>query len=178
MPSSGARFLEDLFQDLSVRLEWLGQVLDSVPDHDASRDALATLRGYASALVELRKGLAHVHSHINDRRFAHLFRLEGALTAYLSRLYAWCEELSGEFERLAVGLREQKPVWTVFSQKAVNGSFSHFQDLNAVLHKEMQGGRSQDAAHANAWHDFESHLEELFWATEWLHLSLAKNPGS
>ena len=177
LPATETTFFEDLFLDLSLRIEWLGQVLDSVPERDTATAALATLRGYTKALKELAKALEFLQSHAKDVRFAALFSLDGALAAYISRLYAWCEEITADFENVAVGLRKQEPVWAVFSHRAVAGSYEHFETLGASLRKELARARTSSNVDAKDWAQFDSHLEELFWATEWLHLGMAKRPG-
>ena len=156
-----------------MRVEWLGQVIDSVPMKDRAIPALTTVRGYAKALADLRTAIERVQSHAQEPALATLFRLEGPLAAYLSRLYAWTEEISSELEALAVGLRRDEPVWTVFSHRAVTGSFEHFNDLSEAVRKKV----ASTTAPPGKLEPFSAHLEELFWATEWLHLSLAKAPG-
>jgi hypothetical protein len=174
LPATEATFFDDLFVDLSVRIEWLAQVLESVPDRESS--ALARLHEYTKALHDLHASLERLHKHAHDKRLSALFALDGPLAAYLSRLYAWCEEMSNDFERLAIGLRKQENVWSVFSAKAVSGSFSHFDDLTAAvrkgLHRMRAGMPPNDSERA-----FDAHLEEVLWATEWLHMSLARPPG-
>ncbi len=174
MPPTEATFFEDLFSDLDVRMEWLKQVLDSVPDREST--ALARLNEYAKALGELKKALEHLHTHANDKRLVSLFALDGPLAGYLSRLYAWCEEISNDFERLAVGLRRQEAVWTVFSQKMVNTSFEHFDELAAAIKKDLATVRA-GMPPTDDERKFDAHLEEVLWATEWLHMSLARAPG-
>lgn len=177
MPATEATFFEDLFLDLTLRIEWLTQVLDSVPERDAAQAALATLRGFAKALTDLGKALENVQSHAKEARFAELFSFDGALAAYLSRLYAWSEEIASEFEALAVGLRKQQPVW-MLSHKKVDASFAHFYALSEALRKELARLRPAVASDAAPWAPFDAHLDELLWATEWLHLSMAKRPGT
>ena len=46
-PPTEATFFRDLFGDLTLRIEWLEQVIDGVPDSGASTH----LRGWAKALV-------------------------------------------------------------------------------------------------------------------------------
>jgi hypothetical protein len=177
LPATEETFFEDLFLDLTLRIEWLTQVLDSVPQSEPAQAALTTLRGYAKALTDVGTALGHVQSHAKERRFAELFSLDGALAAYLSRLYAWSEEISSEFEALAVGLRKQQPVW-LLSHKKVDASFAHFHALSEALRKELLRARPVASEGAAAWAPFDAHLDELLWATEWLHLSMAKPPGS
>ena len=174
LPPTEATFFEDLFADLDVRMQWLGQVLDSVPDRESS--ALARLHEYAKALGDLKLALEHLHTHANDRRLSLLFGLDGPLAAYLSRLYAWCEEISDDFERLAVGLRRQEAVWTVFSERMVNTSFEHFDELASAIKKDLARVRA-GMPPTDDERRFDAHLEEVLWATEWLHMSLARPPG-
>jgi hypothetical protein len=175
-PSSGARFVDDLFVDLSLQIEWLKQVLDATPEHAKTSEAVNNLRAHGAALVELESAIDRVKRHAHDRRFAHLFALDGALTAYLSRLFAWCEETSSTIERLAVRLRREEAVNTVFAYSHVNGSYAHFEELTAALLSQLRHKRP--AADEQAWRAFESSVEELLWATEWFHVRLAKVPGT
>jgi hypothetical protein len=174
LPPTEATFFDDLFVDLEVRIEWLGQVLDSVPDQESS--ALARLHEYTKALGDLRRALERLHAHAHDRALAPLFALDGPLAAYLSRLYAWCEEISNDFERLAVGLRRKEPVWSVFSQSIVNGSFAHFDELASATRGDVQKMRAGMNPNERE-RAFDTHFEEVLWATEWLHMSLARAPG-
>jgi hypothetical protein len=176
-PASGATYFRDLLFDLTVRIEWLEQVLDSVPDPAASSGALVVLRGWTKALHELHGALVHLHEHLDDKRFARLFALGGPLAAYLGRLYAWCEEISVDFEALAVKLRRQQPVLVLFPQKVVNASFQRFQELGEALRESLVESRPMTPDSQAAWRTFDSDFEELLWATEWMHMSLAKSPG-
>jgi hypothetical protein len=173
-PPTEATFFRDLFEDLTVRIEWLEQVIDSVPDSGAA----SQLKGWAKALGELHEAIRHVQQHLFDKRFAKLFALDAPLAAFLSRLYAWCEEISADFEALAVKLRRNEPVLAVFSHKAVNKSFAHFQELSQALRESLVESRPMTAESQAAWSTFDKDFEELLWATEWLHMSLASQPGS
>jgi hypothetical protein len=173
-PPTEATFYLDLFADLALRIEWLEQVIDSVPDSGAS----AQLRGWAKALRELHEAIDHLQAHLNDKRFAALFALDAPLAAFLSRLYAWCEEISEDFEQLAVKLRRNEPVLGLFSHKRVNDSFSHFQELSESLRESLAGSRPMTPDAQAAWRTFDADFEELLWATEWMHMSLASRPGS
>jgi hypothetical protein len=173
-PPTQATFYADLFADLTVRIEWLEQVIDSVPDSGAS----AQLRGWAKALRELHRAIDHVQAHLHDRRFSALFDLDAPLAAYLSRLYAWCEEISGDFEQLAVRLRRDEPVLGLFSHHKVNDSFSHFQELSDALRSSLTQSRPMTPDAQAAWRTFDHDFEELLWATEWMHMSLASKPGT
>jgi len=178
IPSGETDFWAGLFLDLSVRVEWLAQALDAVPKEDASAGALVRLGSYARALQDLHGSLARVQAHRRDPHLKPLFSLDGPLAGYLSRLYAWCEEIGDDFERMAVALRRREPTSTVFSHRAVNDSYAQF----SALFEAMR--RANDAAHAmhgtqdqSAWRTFDEHLEELIWSTEWVHMTLARRPG-
>lgn len=167
-----------MFVDLSVRVEWLSQALDAVPKEDVSAAALARLRGYAQALTDLRAAIERVQRHRADPKLEPLFTLEGPLAGYLSRLYAWCEEVGNEFERMAGALRRREPFSIVFSHGAVNKSYEHFETLvNAVrsandIARDLHGKQNPED-----WSQFEHHVEDLIWAGEWLHITLARPPG-
>ncbi len=172
--STERNFFRDLVEDLTLRVEWLEQVIESVPDSGA----LAQLRGWAKALRELHTSMAHVQAHLGDPRFARLFAIEGPLAAFLSRLFAWCEEITADFEALAVKLRKGEPVLALFSHSAVNDSFEHFQELAASLRRALAGSRPATSDAEASWETFDADFEELLWATEWLHMSLASKPGA
>jgi hypothetical protein len=171
--STERNFFRDLVEDLTLRVEWLEQVIESVPDSGA----LTQLRGWAKALRELHTSIAHVQAHLADPRFARLFAIEGPLAAFLSRLFAWCEEITKDFEALAVKLRNGQPVLAVFSHHAVNDSFEHFLELAEALRRSIAEWRPQTPDTQAAWQTFDADFEELLWATEWLHMSLASEPG-
>jgi hypothetical protein len=174
LPSVERNFFADLLEDLTIRVEWLEQVIESVPDSGA----LAQLRGWAQALKELHRALGHMQQHQGDVRFKRLFALEGPLAAFISRLYAWCEEISGDFEALAVKLRRNEPVLAIFSHHRVNESFADFQKLGAALRESLADSRRTDPEAVASWATFDRDFEELLWATEWMHMSLAKRPGA
>jgi hypothetical protein len=180
-PSTEADFWAGLFLDLAIRVEWLGQALDAVPKEDASAAAVVRLRSYARALEELRHAVEQVQRHRANDRLKPLFSLEGPLAALLSRLYAWCEEIGEDFERMAVALRNRRPTTIVFSHRAVNASYAEFAKLIAAIRKvEDAHARDRDGAtteQAQHWRRFDEDLEELIWATEWLHMTLARRPG-
>jgi hypothetical protein len=175
-PRSGeADFWAGLFVDLTVRVEWLTQALDSVPKEDASAAALVRVRAYTRALQELHGALDRVHAHRADPQLKPLFSLDGALAGFLSRLFSWCEELGEDFERMAVAMRRNLPTSTVFSHQAVNKSYAHFDALIAAVRRaneRVHGGPNGQSRGA-----FDQSLEELIWATEWLHMTLARRPG-
>lgn len=178
-PSTETDFWAGLFLDLTVRIEWLEQALDVLPREGPSAAAQARLRGYHRALEELRGALDRVQSHRADPRFRPLFALEGELAALLSRLYGWCEEISDDFERMAVALRKKAPTSVVFSHQAVNGWYAHFDELTSRVRHSLEVARDLHGARIpDAWRAFEEHVEELVWATEWLHMALARPPGA
>ena len=177
-PSVETDFWAGLFLDLSVRVEWLGQALDAVPREDASAAALVRLRSYAQALEELHESLARVQAHRAEPSLRPQFTLDGPLAGYLSRLYAWCEEIGNDFERMAVALRQRKPTSIVFSHHAVNASYAHFEKLVASMRQDDDIARELHGRDdREGWRAFEECVEELIWATEWLHMALARPPG-
>lgn len=172
-PSSESDFWTGLFLDLSVRVEWLAQALDAVPKEDASAAALVRLRSYARALEELHHALERVQAHRADVHLKLLFALEGPLAAYLSRLYGWCEEIGNDFESMAVALRRREPTSTVFSHRAVNNWYAHFSELVDSMRRANDG----HVGDRQAKRAFDERIEELIWATEWVHMTLARRPG-
>ncbi len=186
-PSSSARlrttssetdFWAGLFTDLSVRIEWLEQALDAVPKDDASVAALVRMRSYARALQELHAALERVQAYRADPRLKPLYSLDGPLAGYLSRLFGWCEEIGNDFERMAVALRRREPTSIVFSHKAVNDSYAHFDELvSAMRHQYDVAHALHGARDVKAWRAFDEHLEELIWAGDWVHMALARAPG-
>ncbi len=178
IPSTEGDFWAGLFLELSVRVEWLSQALDAVPREDASAAALVRLRTYARALEELHEAVHRVQTHRADPHLKPLFALDGPLAAYLSRLYAWCEEIGNDFERMAVALRRRQPTSVVFSHKAVNSSYAQFEALVAAVRRANVAAHAQHGVQDKAaWQAFEERLEELIWATEWVHMTLARAPG-
>ena len=176
--SGESDFWAGLFEDLCVRVEWLEQALDGVPKSDASASALVRMRSYAHALHELRVALEHAQAHRGNPRLKPLFTLEGPLAGYLSRLYGWCQEIGTDFERMAAAMRRREPTSTVFSHKAVNDSYAHFESLVAAMRTQIEVARDLHAQDDEAlWRAFEERLEELIWAADWVHMTLARPPG-
>ena len=177
-PSTESDFWAGLFLDLEVRVEWLEQALDAVPKGDVSSEAVVRLRSYARGVHELHRALERVQAHRGNPELKPLFALEGALAAFLSRLYGWCEELGNDFERMAGALRRRKPTSVVFSHREVNASYEHFQKLIVTMRNanDIAGDllRERDPT---GWRALDEDLEELIWATEWLHMALARAPG-
>jgi hypothetical protein len=178
-PSAETDFWAGLFLDLTVRVEWLEQALDAVPREDASAEALVRLRAYSRALAELHKSLESVHRHRAEPSLKPLFVLDGPLAGFLSRLYGWCEEIGNDFERMAVALRNRQPTSIVFSHKAVNKSYADFDKLMAAMRQANDKARERRMVKdRDGWRMFEERLEELIWATEWVHMTLARAPGA
>ena len=172
-PPTEASFYRDLFADLTLRIEWLEQVIVGLPESGAA----AQLQGWAKALKDLHEAVDHVQAHLYDKSFARLFALDAPLAAFLSRLYAWTEEISVDFEAVAVKLRQGQPVLALFAHKAVNASFAHFQQLSEALRESLVESRPGTPQTQAAWKTFDADFEELLWATEWLHMSMASQPG-
>jgi len=136
------------------------------------KDARQIFRQNADAIID------HLQAHLHDARFSRLFALEAPLAAFLSRLYAWCEEISEDFESLAIKLRRNEPVLALFPHHEVNASFAHFQELSQALRDSLAESRPMTPETQAAWRTFDADFEELLWATEWLHMSLAAQPGT
>jgi hypothetical protein len=171
-------FFHDLLSDLHIQIDWLEQVVATVEEPAASSTAIEQVRGWAKALRDLHGSIAKVQAHLDDPRFAALFDFDGPLAAFLSRLFGWCEEVTKDFEALAVKLRKNEPVLAVFEQRKVNKSFSEFEILSQRLRESLAVSRPMTPDAQAAWKTFDADFEELLWATEWLHLSLAKAPGA
>jgi hypothetical protein len=177
--SAESDFWAGLFLDLSLRVEWLEQALDAVPREDASAEALVRLRSYARALAELHQALAAVQARRADPDLKPLFHLEGPLAGFLSRLYGWCEEIGADFERMAGCLRRKEPTSIVFSHAAVNRSYADFEQFFTAMRRAQDSQRAPRADPATpARRAFEECVEELIWATEWVHMTLARTPGA
>jgi hypothetical protein len=170
--SAETDFWAGLFVDLTVSIEWLGQALDAIPKDDTSAEAVVRLRAYSRALEELRPALARVQAQRADPELKSLFDLGGPLAGFLSRLYAWCGEIGDDFERMAVALRRSEPTHIVFSHKAVNESYAQFDALFGAIRRAHEATPVAGGNQA-----FDERLEELIWATEWVHLALARSPG-
>jgi len=175
-PSAETDFWADLFLDLTVHIEWLDQALDSIPRDDASAETVVRLRGYSRTLAELRLAIEQVQQLRADPELKFLFDLGGPLAGFLSRLYAWCCELGDDFERMAGAVRRGEPTKVIFSHKVVNKSYAQFDELVTAIRRANDvatvASELPDKARA-----FDERLEELIWATEWVHLALARSPG-
>ena len=176
-PPSGRSYFSELLHGLAVQIEWLEQVLDGVPEPQASSDASAMLRGWTKALAELQGVIAHFQAHLHDKRFAPLFAVGAPLASYVARLYAWCEQLIVDFEGLAVKLRRNEPLLGLLLQQDVNDSFQRFQELGEPLRESFVQSRPMTPESQAAWRTFDEDLEALIWATEWMHMNLARSPG-
>jgi hypothetical protein len=177
LPVGDATFFHEQLADLDLRIEWLTQAVDGVRG-DASSGAFIQLGHWARAMHDLHTAVARVQSHLENPSVAKAFALDLPLAAFLSRLFAWSEEIIGDFEGIAARLRRAEPVLGVFSHRAVSESFAHFQDLIAAMRAALAAIKSTDPESQPAWRALETDLEELLWSTEWLHVGLARAPGS
>lgn len=176
-PSTESDFWGGLFIDLGLRVEWLGQAIAAVPREDVSVATLARLESYARALSELLSALDRVQKHRSNPKLKPLFSLDGPLAAFLSRLYGWSEEMGDDFERMTAAVRRRQPTSVVFSHRAVNKSYAHFEQLIGAMRRAIELAHERNAVDEQVWRAFNEHVEELIWATEWLHLALARSPG-
>ncbi len=178
IPSTETDFWAGLFLDLSVRVEWLGQALDAVPKEDASAASLVRMRSYARSLAELHEAIGKVHACRAEATLKPLFSLEGTLANYLSCLYGWCEGIGDDFERMAIALRRKEPTSIVFHHRSVNESYAKFDELIvAMRHANHVAHELHAAKSPQVWRAFDERVEELIWATEWVHMTLARKPG-
>lgn len=178
IPSAETDFWAGLFQDLNLRVEWLEQALDAVPREDASAASFVRLGSYTRALHELGQALERVHTHRKDPNLKPLFALDGPLANFLSRLYAWSDTIGDDFERMATCLRRREPTSVVFSHRAVNDSYEQFNALIESMRRAIEAARASAPSNAaDAWRSFDEHVEELIWATEWVHMTLVRRPG-
>ena len=179
LSSTEADFWADLFMDLTIRVEWLAQALDAVPKQGASAGAIARMQSYVHAVSELRGAVEHVQEHRKNTHLKPLFALDGPLAAYLSRLYAWCEEIGADFERMAAALRRHQPTTVVFAHRSINRSYQEFEALMAGMRSALEVSRELHGSGDDAWlwQSLDERVEELIWATEWMHMTLARAPG-
>lgn len=176
-PSAESDFWGGLFIDLGVRVEWLGQAIAAVPKEDVSAATLSRLESYAQALAELLSALDRVQTHRSNPKLKPLFSLDGPLAAFLSRLFGWSDEIGDDFERMAAAVRRREPTSVVFSHRAVDKSYAHFEQLIGAMRSAIELAQERNAVDEPVWRAFNEHVEELIWATEWLHLALARSPG-
>jgi hypothetical protein len=170
-------FWADLFLELTLSIEWLGQALDGIPREEASAEAVVRLRAYSRAVEELRPAIERVQLQREDPELKPLFELGGPLAGLLSRLYAWCREIGDDFERMAVALRRREPTHIVFSHKAVNKSYAQFNALIGAVRLANEATHIASGTPAVKARAFDELVEELIWAIEWVHLALARSPG-
>lgn len=177
--SAEADFWRGLFDDLTSRIARLEAALAAVPTEDASAASLVRLKSYARALDELHGALDRVQRDRADLRLKPLFALDGPLAGFLSRLYGWCEGMGADFERMATALQRRQPTSVVFSHKAVNESYAQFDALIQAMRRANDAARPRDEREdeQRVWRAFEERVEELIWATEWVHMTLARPPG-
>jgi hypothetical protein len=177
IPQNAPGYFCGLLHDFAIRIEWFEQALDGIPEPQASSGAAGLLRNWAKALDELLGAVAKLQEHLHDRRFAKLFELDRPLAAYLGHVYAWCGEMTLGFEALAVRLRRSEPVLGLLLRKDVNDSFQRFHSLVEPLCHALFESRPMTPDSREAWHTFDQDLEEVIWATDWLHVNLARGPA-
>jgi len=177
IPENALGYFCGLLHDFAIRIEWFEQALDGIPEPQASSGAAALLRSWAKALNELLGAVAKLQEHLHDRRFAKLFELGRPLAAYLGHVYASCGQMTIGFEALAVKLRRSEPVLGLFLRKDVNDSFQRFHSLREPLYHALFESRPITPESREGWHAFNQDLEELIWATDWLHVNLARGPA-
>jgi hypothetical protein len=163
----------DRVDDLDVRLEWLEQAIEGI----SVSWGRAQLRTWAGGLREVHRCIARAWTHTRDPRFAHVFDRRGALAAFLDALFEWCGAVIADVEAMAVKLRGGRPLLGVFPFKAVSDSYVRFQRLEVAARAALAAQAPVLREARSAWKVLDSDLEEMFWATEWLHMSLAARPG-
>ena len=165
---ASTRELADDMARMAVSIEWLAQVVAGVPQESA---ALRTLDGYVVELTGLMDAVERVQSRALLPTLAPAFGREAPLFAYLKTLFAWTDGLAGAFEEIATGLRRREPVRPVFLLQRINASYAR---LDGLMHATKASLR---AAELDEAHALDVDLEELSWATSWLHVSLTKRFG-
>jgi len=111
--------------------------------------ALARLRSLVRSLDEIQSAIARVEARTN------------LVEEYVARLHGFCDGIAAALESMAASLRRGQPTSIVFSHDVVNRSYARFV-------------RMMEPIQRNAHDD----LDELFWATEWLHVSLGHLSGN
>lgn len=111
--------------------------------------ALARLRSLVRALGEIQSAIAHVEQR------------SMLVDAFIEPLRSSCDRIAGELESMAGSLRRGQPTSIVFSHEVVNRSYARFARLMEPIQRNAHEG-----------------LDELFWATEWLHVSLGHLSGN
>lgn len=169
-------------EDLALRLQWIGQAIDGIPQFPRNAPAIGTLRTYLRDLSDVRdaasRALGAAKLSLDDADVASLLAPDAALVAYLSGLYEWCEELVGTFEELAGGLRRDEPIWPIFQYRLINRSFARFEDLTSEIQGSVHRLLSIHASHPETLRALDHRIEELFWAATWLHVSLTRRFGA
>ncbi len=178
LPAEEARFFHDLVEDLDVSVEWLRQVVDGAPEPAASSSALAHARAWAGALRDLHGTIRALHAHVDDGPLSRLFTLDGPLAAFLSCLCAWCDEISTDVERLVAKLRHREPVLGIFPYDAVNESLADLEHLSEALRRGLADAHPATDEACAAWRTLCDDFEQVLWATESLHVSLASEPAA
>jgi hypothetical protein len=168
--------------DFALRLQWIGQAIDGIPESPRNAAAIGTLCTYLRDLTDVRdaadRALASAKLSLDDADVAPLLAPEGALITYLSGLYEWCEQLVATFEALAGGLRREEPIWPIFQYRLINRSFARFEDLTSEIQASVRRLLSTHASNPESLRALDHRIEELFWAATWLHVSLTRRFGA
>lgn len=169
-------------EDLALKLQWIGQAVDGIPESPRTAPAIGTLRTYLRDLSDVRdaasRALAAAKLSLDDADVgAPLLAPDAALVEYLSGLYEWCEQLVGTFEDLAGGLRREEPIWPIIQYRHINRSFSRFEDLTSAIQESVRRLLSLHASRPQTLRALDHSMEELFWAATWLHVSLTRRFG-
>ena len=170
-------------EDLALKLQWISQAVDGIPESPRNAPAIGSLRMYLRDLSDVRdaasRALAAAKLSADDADVsASLLAPDAALVAYLSGLYEWCEQLVATFEDLAGGLRREEPIWPIFQYRLINRSFARFEDLTSAIQESVRRLLSIHASHPETLHALDHRIEELFWAATWLHVSLTRRFGA
>ncbi len=72
----------------------------------------------------------------------------------------------------------QGPTSIVFSHEAVDESYAQFDVMFTAMRRADESARAlHGRKDPQKWRGFTENIEELIWATEWVHLALARRPG-
>ena len=164
--------LAECAESAAIAIEWLEQGLTtlSIEEHAA---VVHTITGLLGEVRDVHAAAARVRRH--EDAIARIFQVGSPLHAHLADLYAWSEGICGALDEIAVAVRRGEPVRTIFLHRSINASYTRLEgELRAALAELSAGTNGADASAARA---LDADLEELLWATTWLHLSLTKGFG-
>src|SRR5262249_54068488 len=154
--------------------EWLEQVLESVPvEHHAA--VLGTMFSQVDELRAVQGAVTSVCAIGADPALAPLFAPRTPLYMHLVDVCAWIRTRCQSLEEIATGLRRGKPVRSIFLARTINASHANLDGQTPAIRDHVLDVACHAGSKVVAPLDVA--LEELFWATSWLHLSLTKNFG-